>query len=246
MMAMSLPSRSDERELGTSEESASMRSIFRGAALASAACAIALLVAGCPPPMPPTVDMAKAPEIRQIPEPVRPQIINGARGGDTVYAHRLFPVHDRYYHLRSSGSIGEYNAEVRRGVMRLAYGEFENEVLGSYGGWDKFYNTAFAKHYQDLNERETPSPYKAHFWWDESRRGYHSGGVTPSTMESAFRSGWRSEYRGGLPGGTGGGGGGGGGLPGGAGGGGTGSSSGGAPGGGSVGVGSASGTAPGA
>lgn len=166
-----------------------------------------------PPAAPPEVSMEPAPAVVPVPEHTRPQIINGARGGDTVYANRLVPVPDRYYHLRSQAGIADYQREVARGVMRTAFGELRKEADRS-GGWGPFYSSAFAKHYEDVAERATPSPYKQHYWWDETSRSYHSGGVTPDTMEAGFRSGWRSEYRASLPGASGGGQAGGGGLPG--------------------------------
>jgi hypothetical protein len=190
---------------------------MRRGVLVLGALGAATAVVGCsllPPKVPADKAMVQAPEVVPPKEPVRPQVINGARGGTTVYAHRLVPISDRYYHLRGQSSIPEYQAEVGRGVLRAAFRETEKEALGAYGGWGPFYTQAFAKHYKDIADRAEPSPYATHYWWDEDRRAYRSGGVTPDTDQAGFRAGWRSEYRGGVPGASSGGGG----LPGGAGG----------------------------
>lgn len=170
----------------------------------------ATAVVGCsllPPKVPEDKAMVAAPEVVPPEEPVRPQVINGARGGTTVYAHRLVPVPDRYYHLRNQASIPDYQEQVGRGVLRAAFREAEKEALGAYGGWGPFYTQAFAKHYKDIADRAEPSPYATHYWWDEDSRSYRSGGVTPDTDQAGFRAGWRSEYRGGTPGASSGGGG---------------------------------------
>lgn len=166
-----------------------------------AASAVAAMVAltGCglfPPKVPGEVAMKPAPEVVPPEQPVRTEIISGARGGTTKYAHKMVAVPDRYYHLRNEASIPEYQEKVNRAMMRMAYRELEKEALGQYGGWGSFYRQAFAKHYKDLADRAEPSPYATHYWWDKESRSYRSGGVTPDTDQAGFRSGWRSEYRG--------------------------------------------------
>jgi hypothetical protein len=185
---------------------------------------LALLVAGCfPPEVPEEQPLQEAPPVEEPSEAVRPVVISPVNMTAPPYAHRIVPVRDRNYRLRSQSTIGDYNTEVRRQIMRLSLAELENEIAVT--GWSPYITTG------PVPEHLIPDPPRgdydadAHRAWLESRgRSWYGtdydwpnrlGGATPSTDQSSLRDAWIPWIGDGAGGGGAGAGGAAGGLPGG-------------------------------
>ncbi len=196
-----------------------MRRIRRYLGAIVAVVGLSVLLMGCPPAVPPAEEpeqpLVAAEDLVPPPDAVRPTTIAVTRAGVSPIAHKVVRVPNRHYLLRNSGSIADYNAAVRREVLRLGLREYRAEAVGRYGGWSQYYTAAVGDYVRDVRAHEEPSPYAPHYWWDAERQGYRAGGSTPATDQAAWVSGLLSANSGaagggggaspGLPGGAGGG-----------------------------------------
>jgi len=166
-----------------------------------AAATTAFLLAGCPAPPPEAGQADPRPELPIPSPPVRPMTINAATAGPPNYAHKMVEVPDRWYKLRTSSSISEYNTEVERQMLRLSLGELDKEIGRS--GWSSFIDTSGpdlstlpqyprgnynASEHRNWLEARGRSYYDTHYWWPNNA----GAGLASGTDQDSLRSGWAS------------------------------------------------------
>lgn len=164
--------------------------------------AVALLVSGCPKAPPPPEEAQPRPELPIPPAPIRPMTINAATAGPPNYAHRMVEVRDRWYKLRTSGSIAEYNAEVERQMLRLSLKELDKEIARS--GWSSYINTSrpdlstlpeyprgdySSTTHRDWLAARGRSYYDTHYWWPNNA----GVGLASGVDQDSLRAGWASQ-----------------------------------------------------
>jgi len=163
--------------------------------------AVALLVSGCPKAPPPPMEAQARPELPIPPAPIRPMTINAATAGPPNYAQKMVDVRDRWYKLRTAGSISEYNTEVERQMLRLSLRELDNEIARS--GWSSYINTSRpdlstlpeyprgdydAGAHRNWLEARGRSYYDTHYWWPNNA----GVGLASGVDQDSLRAGWAS------------------------------------------------------
>jgi hypothetical protein len=192
-----------------------MKRSYRGIALLGAMMGLGIVaLSGClPPAVPEEQAVTPAEPFEAPPEAVRPMVISPVNITPPPYAHRMVPVRDRNYRLRSSGSVGEYNTEIRRQVMRLSLKELEREMAST--GWGPYMTMGPVPEHlipdpprgdynADTHREWLESRERSWFWTDYDWPGM-SGGSNPGTDQSSLRSAWVAQVGGGGAGGGGGG-----------------------------------------
>lgn len=157
------------------------------------------LVTGCLPPAVPEEMPEQAAEPFEPPPPaVRPMVISPVNITPPPYAHRMVPVRDRNYRLRSAASIEEYDREVRRQVMRLSLEELEREMATT--GWSPYMTIG------PVPEELIPEPPRGDYdasthreWLQSRQRSWFDtdydwpglgGGSSPATDQTSLRQAW--------------------------------------------------------